>query len=115
LNLLRELESGGALMRLSVAAVIAVLLGAFAAHFLLADRGYVLVNLRGYVVEMSVPGLVIVLVLGYLLVRALVAVVEAPKRWRAAREQRQAARRDSDLAAGSRSSSKATGRAASAR
>jgi len=64
-------------MRLSVAAVIAVLLGAFAAHFLLADRGYVLVNFRGYVVEMSVPGLVIVLVLGYLLVRALVAVVEA--------------------------------------
>jgi HemY protein len=87
-------------MRFSVAALLAVLLGAFAAHFLLADRGYVLVNFRGYVVEMSVLGLVIVLVLGYLFVRALVAVVEAPRRWRAAREQRQVARRDSDLAAG---------------
>ena len=73
-------------MRFSVTAVIAVLLGAFAAHFLLADRGYVLLNFRGYVIEMSIPGLVIVLVLGYLFVRALVAVVEAPKRWRASRE-----------------------------
>ncbi|HEY3516876.1 MAG TPA: heme biosynthesis HemY N-terminal domain-containing protein, partial [Gammaproteobacteria bacterium] len=87
-------------MRLSVVALLAMLLGAFAAHFLLADRGYVLVNFRGYVVEMSVPGLVIVLVLAYLLVRALVAVVEAPRRWRASREQRQVARRESDLAAG---------------
>jgi HemY protein len=87
-------------MRFSVAALLAVLLGAFAAHFLLADRGYVLVNFRGYVVEMSVPGLVIVLVLAYLVVRALVAVVDAPRRWRAAREQRQVARGDSDLAGG---------------
>ena len=56
-------------MKLGVAAVLAMLLGAFAAHFLLADRGYVLVNFRGYVIEMSVPGLVIVLVLSYLVVR----------------------------------------------
>ena len=89
-------------MRTSVAAVLVVLLGAFAAHFLLADRGYVLVNFRGYVIEMSVPGLVIVLVLAYLLVRALIAVVQAPKRWRASRERRQAARRDTDLADGLR-------------
>lgn len=87
-------------MRLGVGAVLAVLLGAFAAHFLLADRGYVLVNFRGYVIEMSVPGLVIVLVLAYLLVRAIVAVVDAPRRWRAAREQRLLVRRESDLTAG---------------
>jgi HemY protein len=87
-------------MRFSVAAVVTLLLGAFAAHFLLADRGYVLVNIRSYVIEMSVPGLVIVLVLAYVLVRALVAVAEAPKRWRAAREQRQLERSGSDLTAG---------------
>ena len=57
---------------------LAVLLGAFAAHFLIADRGYVLVNFRGLVLEMSVPGLVIVLVLAYVLVRALVAVRRKP-------------------------------------
>ncbi len=87
-------------MKLGVTAVLAILLGAFAAHFLLADRGYVLVNFRSYVIEMSVPGLVIVLVLSYLTVRALVAVVQAPRRWRAAREQRRAERRGNDLAAG---------------
>jgi HemY protein len=87
-------------MRFGAAALLAVLAGAFLAHFLLADRGYVLVNFRGYVVEMSVPGLVIVLVTAYLLMRALVAVVGAPRRWRAARMQRQLERRDSDLAAG---------------
>ena len=58
-------------MRLGVAALLAILLGAFVAHFLLADRGYVLVNFRSYVIEMSVPGLVIVLILGYLFVRAV--------------------------------------------
>lgn len=87
-------------MRFGIGAVLAILLGAFAAHFLLADRGYVLVNFRGYVVEMSVPGLAIVLVLTYLLIRAFVAVADAPRRWRAGREQRQLARRDSDLTTG---------------
>jgi HemY protein len=87
-------------VRLGVAIVAALLLGAFGAHFLLADRGYVLVNFRGYVIEMSVPGLVLVLVLVYSFVRALVAVADAPRRWRAAREQRQLRRRDGDLTAG---------------
>jgi HemY protein len=87
-------------MKLGVAAVLAILLGAFAAHFLLADRGYVLVNFGRYVIEMSVPGLVIVLILGYLLVRAVAAVAHAPRRWRVAREHRLAERRGSNLTAG---------------
>ncbi len=87
-------------MRLGVAALAVLLLGAFAAHFLLADRGYVLVNFRSWVIEMSVPGLVIVLVLLYIFVRALVAVADAPRRLSAARERRQLRRRDSDLTAG---------------
>jgi HemY protein len=87
-------------MRLGVAALLAILLGAFIAHFLLADRGYVLVNFRSYVIEMSVPGLVIVLILGYLFVRAVAAVAHAPRRWRAAREQRLVARRGNNLTAG---------------
>ena len=87
-------------MRLGVAALLSIVLGAFAAHFVLADRGYVLVNFRGYVVEMSVPGLVIVLVAGYLLVRALVAVADAPRRWRAARAERRVTRSGADLTSG---------------
>ena len=67
-------------MRFGLWALLALLLGAFAAHFFLQDRGYVLVNFQGYVIEMSVPGLVIVLVLGYFLVRGIVALVHAPRR-----------------------------------
>ena len=62
-------------MRFGLWALLALLLGAFAAHFVLADRGYVLLNFRGYVLEMSVPGLVLVLVARYLLVRGVVALV----------------------------------------
>jgi HemY protein len=87
-------------MRFGVAAVLVLLLGAFGAHFLLADRGYVLGNFAGYVVEMSVPGLVIVLVLAYLFVRALVGLAGAPRRWREAREKADVKRRARDLAAG---------------
>ena len=102
-------------MRFGVGALLAVLLGAFAAHFLLADRGYVLVNFRGYVVEMSVPGLVHRARRSRISsIRALVAVARAPRRWRAAREQRQLERRDSDLDGRAHAArSKATGRAAS--
>jgi HemY protein len=87
-------------MRLGVAALLAIVLGAFAAHFVLADRGYVLVSFRGYVIEMSVPGLVIVLVLCYLLVRATVAVADAPRRWRGARAERRIARSGANLTGG---------------
>ena len=87
-------------MRLGVAALLAIVLGAFAAHFMLADRGYVLVNFRGYVVEMSVPGLIIVLVAVYLIVRALVAVADAPRRWRAAHAERRVTRSGANLTSG---------------
>jgi HemY protein len=87
-------------MRLGVAALLAIVLGAFAAHFVLADRGYVLVSFRGYAIEMSVPGLVIVLVLCYLLVRATVAVADAPRRWRGARVERRIARSGAHLTGG---------------
>jgi HemY protein len=89
-------------MRIGAAIVLVLLLGAFAAHFVLADRGYVLVNFGAYVIEMSVPGLVIVLIGGYIFVRALVGVAEAPRRWRAARAQRRFARSGADLAGGVR-------------
>jgi HemY protein len=87
-------------MRFGVAAVVALVLGALAAHFVLADRGYVLVNFRGYVLEMSVPGLLIVLVAAYLLIRGVALLVAAPKRWRAGRAARRQGRSGSDLAAG---------------
>ena len=49
-------------MRYGMWGVAALFVGAFGAHFLLQDNGYVLINFRAYVVQMSVPGLIIVLI-----------------------------------------------------
>lgn len=66
-------------MRFGVWALAALFVGGFAAHLLLADQGYVLINFRGYSVEMSVPALVVFIVAGY------AAVALARKLWRAPR------------------------------
>jgi HemY protein len=70
--------------------VVALVLGALGAHFLLQDRGYVLIEFRGYVVEMSVPALVVLLVAAYALVRAGIALWRAPRRLGAAVAERRA-------------------------
>ena len=67
-------------MKVGLVIVLALIVGALAAHLVLADNGYVLINFRGYVVETSVPILVLVLVLGYLAVRVLAHVWRAPRR-----------------------------------
>ena len=45
-------------MKFSIIVVVATLVFAFAAHFLLEDPGYVAISFRGYLVEMSVPVLI---------------------------------------------------------
>lgn len=67
-------------MRAGLWAVAALCLGAFAAHFLMQDRGYVLIDFRGYTIEMSVPGLLLLLTAAYLLVRAAAGLWHAPRR-----------------------------------
>jgi HemY protein len=57
-----------------------LVLGVIGAHFLLPDNGYVLINFRGYLIEMSVPGLVLVLAVGYAAVRAALALWRWPRR-----------------------------------
>ena len=42
-------------MRLGLFLILILLIGSVAAHFLLENNGYVLINFRGYTVEMSVP------------------------------------------------------------
>lgn len=66
-------------MRLGVWGLAALFIGAFGAHFLLQDRGYVLISFRSYVVEMSVPALVLLLVLAYALVRVALRLWRAPR------------------------------------
>jgi HemY protein len=67
-------------MRLGFLLIAALVLGAFGAHFLLEDSGYVLIRMRGYAVEMSVPGLVLALALTYAAIRVLVRLWRAPRK-----------------------------------
>jgi len=67
-------------MRLGLWGLAALFVGAFGAHFLLQDRGYVLISFRSYVVEMSVPALLLVLVVLYVIVRAVLRAWRAPRR-----------------------------------
>jgi HemY protein len=71
-------------MRIGFWLLAAVFLGAFIAHFLLQDRGYVLISLASYDVEMSVPVLLMALFAAYFGVRALVVLWHAPRRLGAA-------------------------------
>jgi HemY protein len=72
--------------------VLALLASAFAAHFLLQDPGYVVINFRSYIIEMSVPvllGFMLALVFSFWLIakiwRAPRALGEAAGRYRSGR------------------------------
>jgi len=67
-------------MKFGAIVIIALILSAISAHFLLGDPGYVAINFRGYLIEMSVPvlvGLAVLLVITVWLVRRL---IQAPRR-----------------------------------
>jgi HemY protein len=66
-------------MKVGLVVVLALIVGALAAHLALADNGYVLINFHGYVFETSVPVLALLLVLAYLTVRILVLIWRAPR------------------------------------
>jgi HemY protein len=66
-------------MKLGALLLLALAGGALVAHLLMEDTGYVLINIRGYAVEMSVPGLLLALLLLYLLIRLLVRALKAPR------------------------------------
>lgn len=67
-------------MKIGFIVVLALVAAAFVAHFLLQDPGYVVINFRNYVIEMSVPvllaGVLLVLFLAWLVVK----IFHAPRR-----------------------------------
>ena len=67
-------------MRFGVIVIIALILSAIAAHFLLGDPGYVAINFRGYLIEMSVPVLVSIVVLLVISIWLIRRLVQAPRR-----------------------------------
>lgn len=66
-------------MKFGAIVVIALILSAIAAHFLLGDPGYVAINFRGYLVEMSVPVLLALVVTLILLIWLIRRLIQAPK------------------------------------
>ena len=67
-------------MKFGLIVVIALIASVFAAHFLLQDPGYVVINFRGYLVEMSVPVLLALFALVVLAGWMLLKVYRAPRR-----------------------------------
>jgi HemY protein len=66
-------------MKLGLAVILTLALGALAGHFLLEENGYVLVSFRGVVAEMSVPVALFLLVLAYIAVRFLLWLWRVPR------------------------------------
>jgi HemY protein len=66
-------------MRAAFAVIVTIALGTLAGHFLLRDNGYVLVSFAGYVLEMSVPVALFLLLIAYLALRTLIWVWRVPR------------------------------------
>jgi HemY protein len=66
-------------MKLGLFAVLALMVGSVATHFIMENNGYVLINFRGYTIEMSVPILLLLFFLCYLAVRLIVRIWRTPQ------------------------------------
>ena len=67
-------------MKIGIIIVLALIASGFAAHFLLADPGYVSINFRGYLIEMSVPVLVFLTVTLFAAIWFIRKILIAPRR-----------------------------------
>jgi HemY protein len=87
-------------MKAGLIIVLSLLAGALVAGLLMEDPGYVLINVRGYVIEMSVPILLAGIVLIYLALRALIQLWRTPRKLGRAAGQHRKARAEKQLARG---------------
>lgn len=67
-------------MKFGLLVILVLIVSAFAASFLLADPGYVVINFRGYLIEMSVPILLALIVLIIIATWAIIKLVRAPRK-----------------------------------
>jgi len=67
-------------MKFGLLFVVALLFGAIAAQFIMQDPGYVVINFRNYVVEMTVPGLMLMVGILFFLTWLGVKVFRAPRK-----------------------------------
>ncbi len=67
-------------MKLGLIFIVALIVSAFAASILLADPGYVVINFRGYLIEMSVPVLLALFVLVIFITWLILKLLRAPRK-----------------------------------
>ena len=67
-------------MKFGLIVIVALMVSAIGANFLLQDPGYVVINFRGYVVEMSVPVLAALVVALFIAVWLAVKLFNAPRK-----------------------------------
>ena len=67
-------------MKFGLIVIAALVASAFAAHFLLQDPGYVVISFRDYLIEMSVPVLVALVLLLLILIWMIVKLLRAPRK-----------------------------------
>ena len=67
-------------MKFGIIVVALLFVSAFAAHFLLSDPGYVVISFRGYIIEMSVPVLVLLTAALFGLIWLIRELIIAPRR-----------------------------------
>jgi len=67
-------------MKFGAIVIIALIISAIAAHFVLGDPGYVAINFRGYLIEMSVPVLISLVVLLVIAIWLIRRMIQAPRR-----------------------------------
>ena len=67
-------------MKLGLLFIVVLIVSAFAASYLLADPGYVVINFRGYLIEMSVPVLLTLFVLAIFSTWLTVKMLRAPRK-----------------------------------
>jgi HemY protein len=67
-------------VKIGIIVVLALFASAFGAHFLLSDPGYVVIDFRGYLVEMSVPVLILLTATLFGLVWLVRKIILAPRR-----------------------------------
>jgi len=67
-------------VKIGIIVLLALFASAFGAHFLLSDPGYFRIDFRGYLVEMSVPVLVLLTAALFGIVWLIRKIIIAPRR-----------------------------------
>lgn len=67
-------------MKLGLLVIVTLIVSAFATSFLLADPGYVVINFRGYLIEMNVPMLLLLFAITVFTTWLMVKLLRAPRK-----------------------------------